>query len=135
MVIVIRVEVSSEERRAVALLLGKSGEAKHNETKSFCEAILKSELEGAVADYRETFPEVKPIKNTGQDIGMVFTNGQQRPIYSVAQINKGKNAGRYEVEIKKGSGFKKIAVKFSDFTLKGGAEWNTKKDLLSSRTF
>ena len=120
MVIVVRIEVTDEQRRAVALLLGKSGEAKHNETKSFCEAILQSELDGAVADYRETFPAIKAIENTGEDIGTVFTNGQQRPIYSVAQIHKGKNAGRYEVEIKKGSGFKKIAVKFSDFKLKGG---------------
>jgi hypothetical protein len=124
MIIVTRHEIYDEQKRAVALLLGKTGEAKHSEIKNFIEAVVQAELDGAVADYREAFPILGDVENTGADIGTVRTNGdiQTRPFYSLRQIHTGKNAGMVEVEIKAGKGFKKIKVKPSAVTLKGGDE-------------
>lgn len=120
MVIVTRHEIYDEQKRAIAFLLGKTGEAKHKEIKNFIESIVQVELDGAVVDYREAHPIMPTIENTGIDVGTVFTNGQKRPIYSVNQISSGKYAGKVEVEIKKGSGFKKIKVMPTDVNLKGG---------------
>jgi len=124
MIIVTRHEIYDEQKRAVALLLGKTGEAKHAEIKNFIEAVVQAELDGAVVDYRAAFPVMAEIENTGADIGTVRTNGdiQTRPIYSLKQLHAGKNAGLLEVEIKSGKGFKKIKVKPAAVTLKGGAE-------------
>lgn len=119
MVVVTRFDLSDVQRRAISLLLGKHSEAGHAESKSFIEAIIQAELYGAVADYNAAFPTMPTAENTGSDIGTVRTNGdiQTRPIYSLRQIESGKYFGLVEVEIKTGSGFKKIRVKPAAITL------------------
>lgn len=66
MVVIVRIEVTDDQRRALRARMGRTGKATRDEVRSIVEFCFTQDVEDAVGDFKASIPNVFGGKDTAK---------------------------------------------------------------------